>query len=70
MANIVSIIQTINQLRSRVVRLSVGIDENLNLYTEYYEYVEQLCYAFPIDRGLVILCCSYNCVGWLEDYLD
>lgn len=56
--DVVSVIRTINQLRSRIIGLSSGTEENLSLYTEYYEYVEQLCYAFPIDQGLVKTYCN------------
>lgn len=46
-------IRSISQLRDTIVDLVTYTDESIRLYTEYYEYIEQLCYSFPIDFGIV-----------------
>lgn len=47
------VIQSISRLRDTIVDIVAYTDESIRLYTEYYEYIEQLCYSFPIDFGIV-----------------
>lgn len=46
-------IQTIDDLRRKLIATPVGNGDYVSLLVEYLEYVEQLCYAFPTDSMIV-----------------
>ena len=48
-------LNAITRLRATIVTIKTCSDNAISLYTEYYEYVEQMCYAFPTHAGIVSL---------------
>lgn len=50
----------ISQLRAAVLSVKSCTESNIKLYLEYYEYVEQLCYAFPSGSPAVAFRSSPN----------
>lgn len=53
MNQIADTIQTIDDLRRKLIATPVGNGDYVSLLVEYLEYVEQLCYAFPTDSMIV-----------------
>lgn len=58
--SITATLDDISQLRATVLSVKSCTESNAKLYLEYYEYVEQLCYAFPSGSPAVALRSSPN----------
>lgn len=60
MAEMVNVIQDIGELRRTISNISSFSEQALQLYTSYYEYLEQLYYAFPSGESIVFLFFAKN----------